>query len=85
MIISAHSTLICGRGRGGCWVGLKIGENQKPPYAGKQGKSSVHTRFNLFLKILIDWDVTTEAPSVLQYFKAYSPNFDSEFLEKMPL
>ncbi len=66
-------------------VGLKIGEYQQQHYAGKQGRSSVHTRFNLFLKILIDWDVTTEAPSVLQYFKAYSPNAECEFLERMPL
>ncbi len=80
MIISAYSNLISGRGRVGC-VGLKIGENQRRHYAGKQIRSSVHTRFNLCLKILIDWDVTTEALSVLQYFKAYSPNVDNEFLE----
>ncbi len=71
--------------RGGGVVGLKIRGNQKRHYAGKQGRSTVHTRFNLLLKTLLDWDVTTEAPSVLQYFKAYCPTFESEFLEGMPL
>ncbi len=45
--------------------------------SGENGETSVHTFSNLFLKMLIEGAVTTEAGNLFQLFTALNEKFDS--------
>ncbi len=79
-----RSTLISGRGMKGCWDGLKIGETQKRHYGGKQGRSSVHTRFKIFHENIYKLGChhgSSKRIAVLQVFHCWSASEKTFFIE----